>query len=90
MHPVVIDAVPWPAMRELIITNPTMSDFYDLASYNKSLRFVWPEDEPVITKHPDGRMTQHPEFERRVCDLRNWELSGTLAEQFPELLQLTH
>jgi len=88
-HPIWMDIVPWPEVRDLLITNLGTSDSEDyriLAASSISLN--WPHHHPVSDIDHTGLGTRSEMrvisrvFERHMRDLRNHTLDARMAETF--------
>ncbi|KAH7039655.1 uncharacterized protein B0I36DRAFT_891 [Microdochium trichocladiopsis] len=83
-HPIWMDIVPWPEVRDLLITNLGTSDSEDyriLAAPNVSLNWPYPVSD-IYTGASAREMRISRVFERHVHDLRNHTLNARLAETF--------
>lgn len=90
-HPIYIDTVPWPAMRNgLIDTHQSYSWTSYLASFCENLNVNWTEDvRKTYVIGNNGATTLSPAFVSHLRNLKNWTMKKPFAEQFPDLARLT-
>lgn len=87
VHPICIDYIPWPAMRDYLCLHQYRDTRHSVALYMKSLRLLWPASEPLLLKKTRSEVTLNPNFEAFAGDLRNWRLGSPWADTFPDLVQ---
>ncbi|KAF4948636.1 hypothetical protein FGADI_9540 [Fusarium gaditjirri] len=88
-HPVSIDYIPWPDLRDFLCTNPRIKSRHSVKIYLESLQLKWPPGCPLMAVE-NGQVCVSPEFEAIACDLNNWELGPPWLEAFPRLVSLVH
>ncbi|KAH7153380.1 hypothetical protein EDB81DRAFT_791284 [Dactylonectria macrodidyma] len=89
-HPVSIDYIPWPDLRDFLCTRPMIESRHSVKLYLESLQLRWPVGCPLLAVNSEGLVDVSPEFEAAVFDLRNWSLSSAWADMFPRLVSLIH
>ncbi|KAH6969445.1 hypothetical protein DER45DRAFT_549286 [Fusarium avenaceum] len=88
-HPVSIDYIPWPDLRDFLCTNPRIKSRHSVKMYLESLQLKWPPGCSLLTMD-SGQVCVSPEFEAIACDLNNWELGPPWLDAFPRLIALVH
>ncbi|KAM0346660.1 hypothetical protein ACHAPU_005372 [Fusarium lateritium] len=88
-HPVSIDYIPWPDLRDFLCTNPRIKSRHSVKMYLESLQLKWPPGCSLMTME-GGQVCVSPEFEAIACDLNNWELGPPWLDAFPRLVSLVH
>jgi hypothetical protein len=86
-HPIYIDALPWPQLREKLTfeyhTYP-FSMFTPL--FCSSLNVNWPFDHSMTCERDgNGRLRISRAFETHLRKLENWSLKPAFAQAYPEL-----
>ncbi|KAH7133069.1 hypothetical protein B0J13DRAFT_92879 [Dactylonectria estremocensis] len=89
-HPVSIDYIPWPDLRDFLCTHQVLESRHSVKLYLESLQLRWPVGCPLLAVNSEGLVDVSPEFETAVFDLRNWSLSPGWADMFPRLVSLVH
>ncbi|KAF4980047.1 hypothetical protein FZEAL_3909 [Fusarium zealandicum] len=89
-HPVSIDYIPWPDLRDWLCSNQRMESRHSVKIYLESLRLKWPPGLSLMAFDSSGQVSVSPEFETTVCDLSNWELGPPWLDAFPRLVSLIH
>ena len=92
-HPAWIDHLPFPAMREFLVTKygPRAQDEFPFENFfipfTTTLSLNWPyEDTDALLQGPDGEeLMINPVFERHLGRLENWTLGDAFHQTFPEL-----
>lgn len=87
-HPAWMDYVPWPAMRDRIITNYQNYPFENwFIPFTSGMRVNWPyEDTDCLLSAGDSdELVINPVFERHMRNLSNWSLGTCFAETYPSL-----
>ncbi|KAK0639320.1 hypothetical protein B0T16DRAFT_338170 [Cercophora newfieldiana] len=89
-HPAWIDHIPFPAMREYLITHysPAQFPFENFfIPFTTTLRINWPyEDVDTLLRNPVGEeLMINPVFERHLRRLENWTLGDAFVDAFPAL-----
>ncbi|KAI1817573.1 hypothetical protein GGS20DRAFT_531789 [Poronia punctata] len=88
-HPVWIDHLPFPAMREKLVHeyNPTHYLFDNFfIPYTTTLSLNWPyDDTDTLLESPDGEIIINPVFRRHMCRAENWTLGPAFDVAFPSL-----
>ncbi|KGO46646.1 Protein of unknown function DUF3425 [Penicillium expansum] len=85
-HPAWMDYVPWPAMRDRIITNYQNYPFENwFIPFTTGMRVNWPyEDTDCLLSAGDSdELVINPVFERHMRNLSNWSLGTSFAETYP-------
>ncbi|RBR21691.1 uncharacterized protein FIESC28_04791 [Fusarium coffeatum] len=88
-HPVSIDYIPWPDLRDFLCTNPRIKSRHSVKMYLESLQLKWPPGCSLMTME-GGQVCVSPEFEAIACDLNNWKLGPPWLDAFPRLVSLVH
>ncbi|KAF5657053.1 bzip transcription factor [Fusarium heterosporum] len=88
-HPVSIDYIPWPDLRDFLCTNPRIKSRHSVKMYLESLQLKWPPGCSLMTIE-GGQVCVSSEFEAIACDLNNWELGPPWLDAFPRLVSLVH
>lgn len=88
-HPVSIDYIPWPDLRDFLCTNPRIKSRHSVKMYLESLQLKWPPGSSLMTME-GGQVCVSPEFEAIACDLNNWKLGPPWLDNFPRLISLVH
>lgn len=86
-HPLAIDVLPWPGLRERAILDPTLtlsSRFWSDVIY--CFRFCWPhEDVDAVKVNPQSKLYGFTgKFQNSVRDINKWHMDQTFFETFPE------
>ncbi|KAL6409147.1 hypothetical protein AUP68_05517 [Ilyonectria robusta] len=89
-HPVSIDYIPWPDLRDFLCTHQRLESGHSVKLYLESLRLRWPVGCPLLAVNGEGLVDVSPEFEAAVFDLGNWSLSPEWEDAFPRLVSLVH
>ena len=87
-HPVWIDHLPWPRLRDKMIQGFQQYQFENwFIPFTTTLSLNWPHDPRATLWVNEGReeLSIHPEFERHLRDLGNWSLGPAFAAAFPTL-----
>ena len=87
-HPVVVDYLPWPPLRDHLCTNGDEELQRSLNLYLESMQFNWSSELPLFVQGDGGQMSISPEFELAVGNLENWHLGPPWSEAFPHLMHL--
>ncbi|XEV05134.1 hypothetical protein FSHL1_010421 [Fusarium sambucinum] len=88
-HPVSIDYIPWPDLRDFLCTNPRIKSRHSVKMYLESLQLKWPPGCSLMTME-GGQVCVSPDFEAIACDLNNWKLGPPWLDNFPRLVSLVH
>ena len=91
-HPAWMDYVPWPRMRDRIITNYQNYPFENwFIPYTREMSLNWPyEDTDCLLSAGDSdELVINPVFERHMRNLSNWSLGPGFAECYPALADTT-
>ena len=91
-HPVTIDFLPWPELRNYLCTHQNRDLRHCVKLYVESLRLNCPPTTPIFAMGGDrpGQLSMSQEFEDIVVDLRNWTLGAPFADTFPQLMKFVH
>jgi hypothetical protein len=86
-HPIYIDTIPWPALRDKLTFEYKKYQFSQfVAPFCNSLNVNWKQDpKDTYDVNPDGSMTLSDAFVAHLRKLENWSLGPTFASVFPEL-----
>ncbi|KAJ6143634.1 hypothetical protein N7471_003087 [Penicillium samsonianum] len=87
-HPAWMDYVPWPGMRDRIITNYQNYPFENwFIPFTRDMNVNWPyEDTDCLLSAGDSEeLVINPVFERHMRNLSNWSLGPLFAESYPSL-----
>jgi hypothetical protein len=87
-HPVVVDYIPWPALRDYLCLSGNGDARHSINFYFESVEFDWPAGSPLFGQGKEGQIALSPEFEVAVMTLANWRLGPPWSEAFPDLAQL--
>ncbi|KAI9866196.1 MAG: hypothetical protein M1813_001757 [Trichoglossum hirsutum] len=88
MHPIWVDYLPWPKMRDVLVRDYANYSFQDFSfHYTNSLSLNWPyEPTDVLLPTPGSdELCINPVFERHLRDLNNWSLGPEFRSAFPAL-----
>lgn len=91
-HPVWIDYVPWPQMRDSLVTSYRNYPFENwFIPYTRTLSVNWPYEaaDCLLSTGESDELVINPVFERHVRNLGNWSLGPAFAESFPALVDTT-
>ena len=90
-HPIWIDYIPWPRMRDVVIADHPNYPFENwFIPFTSGMKLDWPyEPTDCLLSAPnrdgdDGPII-NPVFERHLMRLENWSVSSSLMETFPTL-----
>ncbi|KID93482.1 bZIP transcription factor, partial [Metarhizium majus ARSEF 297] len=90
LHPVCIDFLPWPALRDYLCQNQNKDSRHSVDLYMRSIQLHWPPEKPLLCTDPGGAVELHPDFEATVCDAQSWTLVSPWAEAFEHLKMHVH
>ncbi|THY26957.1 hypothetical protein D6D01_04260 [Aureobasidium pullulans] len=88
-HAAWIDNVPWPGVRDRIITYP--HDYpYHLwtANFTQAVEIHWPHELSDACIESDGDTVLHSIFEKHICELKHWSVSPQFGKVFPDLMPI--
>ncbi len=87
-HPVWIDYIPWPRLRDKLVANYQDYPFENwFLPFTSGMNINWPYDDTdclLSTSDKDDPII-NPVFERHIRRLENWSLGPIFAETFPAL-----
>ena len=86
-HPVVIDLLPWPQLRNYLCLNQNRDQRHSVLIYFSSVRLAWPPDQSIIIPSRDGQFTFNPELETIAGNLESWYMTGPWLQAFPHLVK---
>ncbi len=89
-HPAWIDHLPWPRLRDKIITSPQDYLFDNwFLPFTSGLSVNWPYDpvDCLLSTSEQDEPVMNPVFERHARRIENWSLGPLFAEAFPELVE---
>ncbi|KXJ96985.1 hypothetical protein Micbo1qcDRAFT_229763 [Microdochium bolleyi] len=88
-HPVWLDHLPFPGMRDKLIEDPLTDDVFDnfFIPFTSTISVNWPyEETDVFLQTPDGsEIMINPVFERHMRRGENWTLGEAFDKTFPRL-----
>lgn len=89
-HPIWMDQVPWPKLRDRLIHN---QDRYGTPEFRHlhtaGLSVNWPyRPLAALSYRADGEVVMDPAFERHINRLESWSLGPRFAARYPELEEL--
>ncbi|KAH7040541.1 uncharacterized protein B0I36DRAFT_233038 [Microdochium trichocladiopsis] len=88
-HPVWLDHLPFPGMRDKLISDPLPDDLFDnfFIPFTSTISLNWPyEETDVFLQTPDGsEIMINPVFERHMRRGENWTLGDAFDKTFPNL-----
>ncbi|KJR83826.1 uncharacterized protein SPSK_04278 [Sporothrix schenckii 1099-18] len=87
-HAAWIDRIPWPAVRNYLISHPEITLDHFAAVYSTSFSIRWPYDPThVLLKAvaPDTDVTINPVYEEHIRQLRNWEVGKAFRDRYPDI-----
>ncbi|KKK25667.1 hypothetical protein P175DRAFT_0511392 [Aspergillus ochraceoroseus IBT 24754] len=86
-HPVCIDFLPWPGLRDRLIRNiqHIQDPRHSVILYMRSVRFSWPEDQEFVYTSEQGELMPTESFEAGIYAYENWQVSREWAATFPKL-----
>ncbi|KIW01379.1 uncharacterized protein PV09_07147 [Verruconis gallopava] len=87
-HPLSIDFMPWPAIRDHLTQNQGKDPRQTVKLYMEHVRFNWPESRTFLARNVKNEVVLDAEFVAATYKLENWSLSKAWAEEFPLLTHL--
>ncbi|KAJ5895493.1 BZIP transcription factor [Penicillium taxi] len=82
-HPMWIDNIPWPEMRDVLIENMEDHTHPEFSPYFSSEVCInWPSDIDEATSSQGDMLIMSPTFERHIRDLNNWSMSTRFKSRF--------
>ncbi|KIX06414.1 uncharacterized protein Z518_04390 [Rhinocladiella mackenziei CBS 650.93] len=91
-HPVWIDHVPWPRMRDKVLAHYQDYPFENwFIPFTSDLSVNWPYDpvDCLISNSEKDDPLMNPAFERHIRRIENWSVGPAFAEAFPTLVDTT-
>jgi hypothetical protein len=88
-HPLVVDYIAWPRMRDYLCTHGSEDPRLSLTSYFESVELLWPASRPMFAQGEGGQVSLSPDFEAVVGDLASWRLGPPWSQELPHLMSLT-
>jgi hypothetical protein len=85
LHPVCIDFLPWPALRDYLCQNQNQDPRHSVDLYMRSIKLHWPPQMPMLCQGSSGTIELHSEFETIVCDGQYWTLGSPWTGAFEQL-----
>jgi hypothetical protein len=86
VHPLCIDYIPWPALRDYLCLNQDRDRRHSVALYIRSLRLTWPSERPLFQMDlTNGGVMLDPGFSEFATNIANWDLGLPWADEFPQL-----
>ncbi|KAM5359699.1 hypothetical protein ACJZ2D_014268 [Fusarium nematophilum] len=86
-HPVSIDYIPWPKLRDVLCLNQNKDSRHTVKLYLESLRLNWPPESSLVSMDGNRQANFSPDLERIALELQNWELGPPWTDCFPHLMQ---
>ncbi|KAI1615956.1 hypothetical protein EDD36DRAFT_119307 [Exophiala viscosa] len=86
-HPIYIDALPWPVLREKLTFEHRLYPFNMFSPvFCSSLNVNWPYDHAMTyVREASGTLRLSRAFKTHLRKLENWSLRPTFASSYPEL-----
>lgn len=87
-HPAWIDLLPWPKMRDKLVSSYSDYAFEDwFISYTSTLSLNWPYEptDCLLSTSANEEMAINPVFERHMMKLENWSLGTAFAQAHPAM-----
>lgn len=90
-HPIWVDFLPWPVMRDRIVRdyNPRdylFDDFFIPLTMTVSVNWKYEDRDCLIRNDgPEGEVHINPVFERHMRRLENWTLGAAFERAYPQL-----
>ncbi|MCJ1447314.1 MAG: hypothetical protein MMC23_007825 [Stictis urceolatum] len=88
-HPIWIDHLPWPEMREELVRQYQRYPFENFfVPFTKTMSVNWPfEDADVFLpqERAEDGLVMNPRFEAHMRELKNWSLGTQFSQTFPLL-----
>ena len=91
-HPVWIDNLPWPRMRDKMVqVYPKIPFDNFFIPYTTTLSLNWPYEasDCLLSVPGSEELSINPVFEQHLRDLNNWSLGPAFAKAFPILAETT-
>ncbi|KAJ5727948.1 hypothetical protein N7493_005768 [Penicillium malachiteum] len=91
-HPAWMDYIPWPQMRERIVTSHQDYPFDNwFIPFTRGLSVNWPYEptDCLLSAGDSDELLINPVFERHMRNLSNWSLGPLFAECYPHLIDTT-
>lgn len=88
LHPISIDYLPWPSLRDYICLNQNTDARHRVSLYLECIQFDWPADQDLLCKHAGTGVDIHSGFENAVVEANNWKLDESWKDAFPHLREL--
>ena len=90
MHPAWIDHLPWPQLRDKLVSSYPLVPFDNFfIPYTTTLSLNWPyEPRSILQPIPDSEeLALNPVFEEHLRDLKNWSLGPAFVKAHPILAE---
>ncbi|MCJ1472658.1 hypothetical protein MMC13_001307 [Lambiella insularis] len=91
-HPAWIDHLPWPRLREKLISHYHCFPFDDFfIPYTTTVSLNWPYGpmDTLVSTPKAEELSINPIFEKHLRDLQNWSLGAAFVKEHPELAETT-
>ncbi|KAJ5578314.1 uncharacterized protein N7459_007278 [Penicillium hispanicum] len=91
-HPAWMDYVPWPRMRDRLVTSHQDYPFENwFLTFTRGMSLNWPYEatDCLLSTGDSDELLINPVFERHMRNLSNWSLGPMFAECYPHLLDTT-
>lgn len=91
-HPAWMDYVPWPRMRDRLVTSHQDYPFEIwFIPFTRGLSVNWPYEatDCLLSTGDSDELLINPVFERHMRNLSNWSLGPLFAESYPNLVDVT-
>ncbi|KAF5011508.1 hypothetical protein FDECE_2380 [Fusarium decemcellulare] len=87
-HPVCIDFLPWPKLREHLCLTQSTGSPHSVQLYWDSVRLCLPPGCEMLGRDDSGKISLSKEFEAAALDNKNWRMNSPWADVFPHLMHL--
>ena len=91
-HPAWMDYVPWPRMRDRLVTSHQDYPFENwFIPFTRGMCVNWPYEatDCLLSAGDSEELLINPVFERHMRNLSNWSLGSMFAESYPHLVDTT-
>lgn len=89
-HPVVVDFLPWPDLRNYLCTHTDGDSRHSVNFYFESMVFTWPGNCSLFAQGEGGEVSLGPDFEAVAWNLENWKMGPPFSLELPHLMPLVH
>lgn len=91
-HPAWIDYIPWPRMRDRVVTSYQNFPFENwFIPFTRGLSVNWPYEatDCLLSAGDSDELLINPVFERHMRNISNWSLGPLFAASYPNLVDTT-